>query len=86
MQSEVAEPQIARRRVITLWLDGRYEVREGERRATGRREWRGPSSRTAVAERLRKAAALSPIVSIPEIGAVRMAVSVESLAEPERGA
>jgi hypothetical protein len=82
MQSEVAEPHLSRRRVITLWLDGRYEVREEERQAAGRREWQGPSRPTGAADRLRASAELAPIVSIPDVGAVRLIVPAAPGAEP----
>jgi len=73
MQSEVAEPRVAERRVITLWRDGRYEVREGARHATGRRAGEGPSRATGAADQLRASTEAVEGVHVPEVGLVRLA-------------
>lgn len=76
MQSEVAEPRHAERRVITVWLDGRYEVREGKRHAVGNRPWTSASISTGAAERLR-AGVTGQTVFIPEVGPVRLVLPIE---------
>ncbi len=70
--SELSDLDVAQRRVITVWLDGRFEVREGDRRSAGHREWDGPSCPAGSAERLRAAAAAATTVHIADVGAARL--------------
>lgn len=75
MQSEVAEPRLSLRRLITLWLDGRYQVREGQKSATGKRDWQKLSAIEGAAECLQKAASAGKWMVIPEVGPIRLAIT-----------